>query len=185
MDIEQLSKERLLITLSSEDMADFKVSFDSLSMENLQERKVLLRLLQLAERKSGVSYKDKTVLVEALPFVGGCALLVTLSSKEKERKTYRVKRYEKFPAVKFLNAENMLSAAESLKGKMIHRNSLWLSNGEYYLIMDYPVISREITMLLSQYGRILNLTSVALSRIKERGKALCKDDAMRLIGEKM
>ena len=185
MDIEQLSKGKLLITLSSEDMKDFKVSFDSLSIENKQERKVLLRLLQLACAKSGVSCEDKTVFVEALPFEGGCALLVTLVNRERERKTDRVKRQEKFPVVKFSCAEDLLSAAKSLKGKAIYRNSLWLWEGEYFLIMDYPVLSRESSLILSQYGRILSLTPVARSRIRESGRALCKDDAMRLLGESM
>ncbi len=185
MDIEQISERKLLITLSSEDMADFKVSFESMSVKSQQERRVIMRLLQLSFAKAGVSYIGKTVLVEALPFLGGCALFVTLFDKEKKPKTYRVKEYKRYPAVRFSDAEALLSTAESLKGKRMHRNSLWLFEGEYYLVMDYPAISREVSLVLSQYGRIIKLTSVALSRIRESGKALCKDDAMRLIGERL
>ncbi len=185
MNISQLSNSKLLITLADKDMKDFNLSFDTMTISREHERKIVMRLLQAACLKSGVSIKDKTVLIEALPHVGGCALFVTLMDKSDSRKVYKVKKLKKIPGVRFENAEALLCACESLKrsGERIHKNSLWLYENEYYLIMDYPLMSKSVGSVISQFGRLLSLTSVAVSRIKEGGKLLCSESALESIGE--
>ncbi len=182
MTIEQLDTRKVLISLCSEDMENFELKFNDMSFCDEHSRKVLLRLTQLACIKTGLEIKKGTVLMEALPHQSGCLLLVTLMEKPK-RKTYKVKRFKEFPCFVFDSAEEMLSCAESLGSKdiSVNRNSLWLYAGRYYLLFDYPLISPVCRGVLCEYSREIKGTAVNLSRIRESGKLLCRDNAVELI----
>ncbi|MBQ7999957.1 MAG: adaptor protein MecA [Ruminococcus sp.] len=182
MTIEQLDTSKVLISLCSEDMENFQLRFNDMSFCSEHSRKVLLRLMRLACSKTGMELNTGAVLMEALPHQSGCLLLVTLMSESK-RKTYKVKRFKEFPCFVFERAEEMLSCAESLGSKDIslHRNSLWLYNGRYYLMFDYPAISDVCRGLICEYAREIKSTAIILSRIRESGKLLCRDNAIEFV----
>ncbi len=186
MTIEQLDESKVLISLCSEDMDDFKLRFSDMSFCSEHSKRILLRLLQLACNRAGVSFERKTVLMEALPHNSGCLLLLTMMEKSR-RKTYRVKKIKEYPCFVFDNAENLLSAAENLQMRSIslHGNSLWLLKGKYYLMFDYPFVRNDVCALLREYASKLSYTFVGISRIKEAGKLLCCGDALGIIAEKL
>lgn len=187
MTIEQLDTTKVLISLCNEDMEDYSLSFDTMSFYNDSSRRVLMRLLRLACNKTGMPFGSKTVLVEALPHQSGCLLLVTLMEKQKKRKTYRVKRIKERPCYCFDGAEELLSGIESLNHKNVslHMNSLWLFGGKYYLIFDYPLVSRRARGVLCEYSRELSITDVRAARIRESGKLLCGFNAVEMIGRRI
>lgn len=182
MTIEQLDTSKVLISLCSEDMENFQLRFNDMSFCSEHSRKVLLRLMRLACSKTGMELSTGAVLMEALPHQSGCLLLVTLMEKTK-RKVYKVKKFRCFPCFEFADAEEMLSCAEAFgsKGIALHRNSLWLCNGKYYLMFDYPVLSNVCRGLICEYALEIKSTVVALSRIRESGKLLCKDNALEFV----
>ncbi|MGN0452660.1 MAG: adaptor protein MecA [Ruminococcus sp.] len=184
MTIEKLDREKVLISLCNEDMENFSISFESLSLCDERARTVLTRLLHLACNKAGVTYSKKTVLVEAIPHQSGCLILVTLMEKQRVRKVYKVKRMKESPCFCFSDAEAVLSASERInkEGVFLYGNELWLCDDRYYLIFDYPVISKRAKGLLSEYGQSLKSTRVFISRIKESGKLLLGVNAMNTIG---
>lgn len=186
MTIEQLDTSKVLISLGSEDMRDYELRFNDMSFCDEHSRRVLLRLLKLACMKTGVPYSSKTVLMEALPHSSGCLLLVTLMEKS-TRKTYKVKRIKEHPCYVFLSAEDLLSAVESLHQRALnlHKNSLWLCGGKYYLVFDYPVVNCLARGVLCEYSREIHSSAVALSRIRESGKLLCSDNAVEIIANKL
>lgn len=187
MHIERLDKAKIIISLCSQDMQDFCLNFEKLSFHDERSKTVMMRLLKLASVKTGIHMSGRTVVVEALPFQGGCMLLVTLLDKESARKVYRVKRLKECPAVVFSEAENLLSAAEAVyvRGACMHLNSLWMADGKYYLLMDYPYMSPMLKGILTEFGRYLPLGEAEVSRIKERGQLLVSSDALRIIGSKV
>ncbi len=182
MTIEQLDTTKVLISLCSEDMKNFELRFNDMSFCDEHSKKVLLRLTQLACMKTGVEMKKGAVLMEALPHNSGCLLLVTLLEK-KRRKTYRVKRFKEFPCFVFECADDLLSCAETLgiKDMPVHRNSLWLYGDKYYLVFDYPALNPVCRGLICEYADEVKSTAVKLSRIKESGKLLCRNNALELI----
>lgn len=179
MTIEQLDTHKVLISLCSEDMESFSLKFNTLSFCDEHSRKVLIRLTQLACVKTGLKLNKSAVLMEALPHHSGCLLLLTVLEKS-ARKVYKVKRYKSFPCFIFESAENLLSCAESL-GELdfpLHRNSLWFLEGRYYLVFDYPILSKASKSVLCEYSKGAERTAVSLARIKESGKLLYKDRAI-------
>lgn len=186
MTIEQLDSTKVLISLCSEDMEDFKLKFNDMSFCSEHSKRILLRLLQLACSKAGVSFERKTVLMEALPHNSGCLLLLTMMEKNR-RKTYKVKKIKEHPCFVFENAEELLSAAENLqtRGVSLRDNSLWVLDGKYYLMFNYPFVSRDVCALLREYSRRANYTFVGISRIKETGKLLCDGNALGIIAQRI
>lgn len=187
MTIEQLDSEKVLISLCSEDMRDYSLSFDTLGVYDEHSRKVLLRLLRLAFNKTGMNFGSKSVLMEALPHQSGCLILVTLIDKEPKRKTYRVKRIETKPCFCFQGAEELLCSLEILRdrGIALHRNSLWLYKDRYCLVFDYPVVPQRARQVLSEYAESIELSSLQIARMKESGKILCGFNAVEIIGSRI
>ena len=183
MTIEQLSSSKVLISLCSEDIENFDLDFDKMGLCSEHSRRVLLRLLQVACRKTGMSCKSKTVMMEALPHQEGCLLLVTVVDKKK-KKTYRVKRIYESLVYAFENAAKLLSTAETLSKRKTcpGGNSLWLYNKKYYLVSGYPFVCRTS---LARYAKEIYATSLFMSRIKEAGRLLCSGDALKFIGSEM
>lgn len=182
MTIEQLDTTKVLISLCSEDMEKFALRFNDMSFCDEHSKKVLLRLTQLACMKTGVEMKKGAVLMEALPHQSGCLLLVTLLEK-KRRKTYKVKKFREFPCFGFDCIDDLLSCVEILGSKDIpvHRNSLWLYGNRYYLVFDYPALSPVCRGLICEFADEVKSTAVTLSRIRESGKLLCRNNAVELI----
>ena len=182
MTIEKLDKEKILISLCSQDMKDYSLSFDSMNLDNDHSRKVILRLLRLACNKTGIDYLAKSVIVEALPCEGGCLILMTVINKQKTRHKYRVKRLSEKPCFVFENAENLLGAMEKLKGvSLVHPNSLWLCEGSYRLVFDYPLVPDSVERVLWEYSRRQSLSAVQVSRLCEQGRLLCEKNAVGII----
>ncbi|MDO5124433.1 MAG: adaptor protein MecA [Eubacteriales bacterium] len=183
MDFRRLDDRKILITLEKQDMEDFSLSFQSLNITDDRQRNTLLRILQLAMQKSGVSFEDKFLTVEALPYLGGCLLLVTFSEKTKKPKTYRVKRGKTLPYVKFLSVDDLLDCGALLNSEdeTLMKNSLWLSGENYFLLMDYPYLSKRQKLLLSQYGKVFENSPATVARIRESGKLIKNGNAMKAL----
>ncbi len=186
MTIEQLDACKVLISLGSEDMKNFELQFENMSFYGEHSRRVLLRLLQLACMKAGMSYKSKSVLMEALPLRSGCLILVTMM-EEKQRKTYKVKSVTPQPCFVFESAEELLSAAQEMFGQNfeLHGNSLWLSEGRYFLVLESPLLTKKAREILGEYGAQYKTPQVQLARIKERGRLLHGGNALEYIGRKI
>lgn len=185
MTIEQLSASKVLISLASEDIESFDLDFDKMGLQSDHSRRILLRLLQLACRKTGMSCKSKSVMMEALPHKGGCLLLVTVIPKVK--KTYKIKRIYERLVYEFKDAEQVLSVAEVLSKKNSDTggNSLWYYADKYYIVLCYPFSCRSTRARLKEYAREIYATSVFMSRIKEGGRLLCGNNALEIIGSRM
>lgn len=183
MTIEQLDTSKVLISLCNEDMKNFELQFENMSFYSEHSKRILLRILKLACMKAGVSCKSKTVLMEALPHQSGCLILVTMMDGEK-RKTYKVKKTEKKPCFAFEGAEEMLTGVEKLyrSSFSLHSNSLWMCEGRYYLIFDYPLVQECVRRILMEYAVHTACPQVEIARIKERGKLLCGKSAVDIIG---
>lgn len=184
MTIEQIDNTKLLISLCSQDMRDFSLNFDTMSLWDDHSRKVLSRLLHLAGNKTGMTIDKRSVLVEAVPYDFGCILLVSLLEKSVKRKVYKVKKLEGKPCVRFSSVTDLMDCAKVLQrqGVALHRNSLWLYEGEYYLMSDYPYISDRARGILTEFGTLLRMRDTGIASVKEKGKVLCEGDAMNIIG---
>lgn len=181
MTVNNLGENRVLIILCEKDMKDFSLDFDRLSIDDGHSRKILLRIMNLACRKSGIETRGRSVKIEALSLEGECYLLVTV--EEKHRRTYKIKKSADCICYLLGESGNFLDTIEKLYRQNVccNRNSAYVYGGKYYLIFDYPSIPKKIKIILSEYGQKKDGRLIS-ARIKENGNLICKHNAILQIG---
>ena len=180
--VDKLSENKVLVVLCTKDMEDFSLDFDRLSLNDIHSRKILLRIMQIACKKSGIEMKGKSISIEALSLDGGCYLLLTVN--EKYHRTYRVKKQDICVCYYLGNSDNFLNTIEKLHKQNVYcnKNSAYEYCNEYYLIFDYPSIPQKLKRVLSEYGHKSG-GNLKASKIRENGRLICKYNAITQIGQ--
>lgn len=167
MTIEQLSSDRMLITLRACDLSEMGTTFEMLHTEDTHSRRVLMRLLIAACRSYGIDCRQKRFLIEALPTESGCILLVSLSH-QKSRKKYRIKRPDTQPAYVFDCADDMLDGMARMSGRAeLYEGIMYVHRGRYILLPG--ALCDADRLLLSEYARPCALSRMELSALREHG----------------
>lgn len=183
LNIKQLTDDRILITLCHDDVKAFNLDFDTIAMSDPHQNKIILRLLQLALSTTGLDSKNKTVVLEALQNNDDLLILVSLSKKTK-RKKYRIKRVTQYPCYRFDNCEHMLTAIKKLYNTdaLFYNNSAFCYKNRYYLVFDYPFVSKKAKSILSEYSSTVRGVKPFIARLNECGKKLSGGNAVIHIG---
>ncbi len=182
MTVDKLSSNKVLIVLCTKDMEDYRLDYNTLSLNDIHCRKILMRILQIACSKSGIEIKGKSVRLETILLEGGCYILITVDEKHRFH-TYRIKKTSESRCYSLGSGDNFLNTIEKLYRQNVccNKNSAYVYNNEYYLIFEYPAIPCKLKKVLSEYGEKKGGRSVA-ARIKENGKELCAVNAIAQIG---
>lgn len=182
MTVNRLSYNRVLIILCEKDMSDFSLDYDTLSFDDAHSRRIIMRILQVACRKSGIETRGKSVNVEALSFKDDCYILVTVSSKK--GRTYRLKQSSESLCYYLGGGTNFLDTIDALNRQNVYcnKNSAYVWNSGYYLIFDYPTIPKKLRKILSEYTEKCSGKLFA-ARVKESGKPVCTHNAIMQIGK--
>lgn len=181
MTINKLGDDRVLITLCHKDMSDFLLDFKKLSLNDSHSRRVLLRILQVACRRSGISTGGKRVNIEAMLFGEDCYLLITLAKKGMH--TYRLKRSDYSVCYAADNAEDLLRVTKQLvkSGLYCPKSAVYALDGAYYLIFD-SYIPKNIHRVISEFAQKKG-GRITAARIREFGKPVCRYNAVSTIGQ--
>lgn len=181
MTVDKLNHNKLMITLCSEDMHDFKLDYTSLSLYDYHSRKILMRILNLACFKMGIDAKNKKMLVEALPFDNCCVILLTLVRNE--TRSYRIKSSIQNICYLLGNCENFLETVRLLylQNVCCNKNSVYFFDGNYYIVFDYPAIPHKFKKILSEYAE-KRCDELTAPRLRENGREICKTNAISQIG---
>lgn len=181
MTIDKIKSNKILITLCDEDMRDFSLDYDTLSLYDSHSRKILMRILQIACFKTDIEIKDKRMIVEALPTVDGCMLLLTV--EDKKRKKYRLQNGKKCSCYDVGNSKNFLDVIQLLYKQNVccNKNSAYEQNGTYYLVFDYPAVPKRFKRILHEYGARCG-DNIFAARLRENAKEICKTNAVAVIG---
>lgn len=182
MTIDKIKSNKILITLCDEDMRDFSLDYDTLSLYDSHSRKILMRILQIACFKTDIEIKDKRMIVEALPTVDGCMLLLTV--EDKKRKKYRLQNGKKCSCYDVGNSKNFLDVIQLLYKQNVccNKNSAYEKDGVYYLIFDYPAISKRFKRILHEYG-VRCGDNIFAANLRENAQEICRSNAIAVIGK--
>lgn len=182
MTVDKLAENTVLIILCDKDMQDFSLDYNSLSLNDLHSRKILMRIMRLACFKTGIEISGKSILLEALSLEKECYLIVTVD--EKRRRTYKIKNGADSLCYNLGSSGNFLDAVEMLYRQNVccNKNSAYVCNNEYFLLFDYPALPKKLKTVLSEYARPAG-GSIAAAGIRENGKPLCINNAIARIGK--
>lgn len=164
MTIEQLREGTIMVTLMRDDMEWYSIDFSDENTENV--RRGLTRLMMRVGRECGLSYADKSYLIEALPG-GDCCLLLITARTVKRRRIYRIKRRATSECCTFLSADELIDFLSSGAGFGYRLYEY----GGYRLLPDRP-LSPSVRGLLNEYGSVCDISTVEAARIREHGRLI-------------
>lgn len=187
MNIELLDEKRVLIDLCVEDMQLLSLEYKNLSMKSLNNRKVINNLVRIAKVKTGFhTGESTTVFVEAMPYEGGCFILITLKEdSDSKNKRYRVIRRKYRRMFIFDDCEAMLSAIEKIYPN--HTNSckstLAIKDNIYYLlIFANNKINTTEEIIFSEFSKAKVQGNIEIAHILEHSRIISENNAIEKIG---
>ncbi|MDD5795371.1 MAG: adaptor protein MecA [Oscillospiraceae bacterium] len=185
MTIEQIDSSKVLITLCSQDMKDYRLDFNAMGFSNPHSKKILNRLIKIVCTKTGLSTENKKLLMEALPHQSGCLILVTFIEKRPLQTKYKIKKFGENICFSFENTENFMAAVSLLykENLRFHSNKAYLFNGAYYFIFEHYPLPLKAKRILNEFGKRKKCTKAFLSAIKEAGKPICEKNAVSVMGK--
>ena len=178
--INKLDGRRVLLVLADKDMTDFRLDFARLGMENEHSRKIIMRLIGLACRKTGISLSGKRVHIEALTVGEGCYLLVTVQRRSRR---YRLKRSGSC-CWQFQDVTAFLGAVEALcrLPYRLAKNAAYTLGGAYYLLFGYPAVPKALRHVLGEFAEAKG-GALKCAQVREQGRVICAQNAVATIGE--
>lgn len=189
MNIELLDEKRVLIDLCVEDMQMLSLEYKALSMQSPNNRKIIKNLVQIAKIKTGFHTDEGSVVfVEAMPYDGGCFILITLKENELKGKRFRVlkKPYKKIFC--FDSCENMLCAIEKLYLNNLknYKSILIFYKDSYYLLISSKNnVKSAVNIVVSEFSNHSSSNIIYITHIIEHGKVLSENNAIETIGKAM
>lgn len=185
MIIEQIDSSKVLISLCKVDMEAYKLEFNNMDLKQPHSKKILERLLSIVCDKTGLSTKNKRLVMEALPLDNGCIILVTFMDIKPKKAKYRIKKHKTTVCFAFDNTENFIKAISLLYRQNIYFRSCKaiLYNKMYYIVFEGCPVATTAKRILSEFGSRKSCTVGLLSALKEAGVFLCDSNAVDVIGK--
>ncbi len=184
MKIEQLDSRRILISLGEQDMTDYALTFDTISLEDPHAGRVLKELMQCACDRTGISLHNKQVLIEAMQYEHGCLLLLTVSEKHR-RRMYRIKRDGHCVTFRFDTVDALLHCMQTLchlRERYPH-SAVYRYENVYYLSMSSTLpLTRRCRYLVSEFADGYRLGRLFPAFLQEHAHVVQSDNAIQVIG---
>lgn len=181
MTIEQIDNSRILIALGEDDMKTFSLEFESMNLKNPHVKTIISRLLSFAQEETGISTKNKRMLIEAMQYDHGCLLMVTFSEKGGKRKIYKIKNPHRFSIYILDNATDLLNCATALKNLCPQniKSDIYSVFDKYALVIfQTGRTKKSVRHTISEYASPISGSSAMLAKIREYGKALALGNAI-------
>ena len=186
MNIEQIDNSRIIISLGNKDMENFSITFENLNLSDMHSRKVLKEILFYASSKTGISFKDKKVFIEAMQYENGCILLLTL--KIKKRKIYYIKNYSDSYIFAFDCVDSFLNCIKAIYNMNGNRyfSSAFVDNNIYYLaIQPTSILKDKYIKTISEFSTGTKKGKINLEILKEHANMILSKNAVETIGKRL
>lgn len=187
MNIELLDEKRVLIDLCVEDMQLLSLEYKNLSMKSASNRKIINNLVRIAKIKTGFYTEEgATVFVEAMPYEGGCFILITLKEElDNKNKKYRVIRRRYRRMFIFDDCEAMLSAIEKIYPNNTNscKSTLAIKDNIYYLlILANNKMNVKEEIIFSEFSKAKVSSNIQIAHILEHSCIISENNAIEKIG---
>ena len=202
MKFEKLNENKIRITLSTQDLIEKNIDFNSFMSNSAEAQNLFLDMLEEAEHQVGFITKDHKIKIEALAMADGDFILtITKFGKRDEKETSSVVKTKKIRAKRkstVVNSENLVylfnsfedfclfsSFVEKIKNfNTIAKNIvLYTYNSQYYLLftkinLEHLYIKKFYT-LITEFGTYINNSDLFSHKLYERGNIVLKNNAIK------
>lgn len=183
MKIEQKESGRVKITLNTEDMKRYDITFAELDYSRIDTKRIVWELLSKARNETGFEFCGGNLLVEAFPEPdGGCVLYFSSVAGNSRNGRLRLCRGLFGPYIfKFEDCGDMMNACFELKkstGKHILKSELYENEGKYYLaVYAASKLDPFVQGIVSEYGYSCGEGRM-ITAVAEHGKILASPNAI-------
>ncbi|MDR0738891.1 MAG: adaptor protein MecA [Oscillospiraceae bacterium] len=190
MILEQITKEKLLMVFSQEDIQKFDVVYGKSKYSGNNMLKVIREVLFLARIKTGFNLQNDRLMIEFIRKNKNCYVMATILGKPDKRraKTYRIKQKAKKCIFIFNNIEDLFCAIERLYSIRtdIISSQLLKQKSNYTMIIGARTLEiKKILPILSEYGKLLEGNEIDVVRYIEFGENIIRERAVQTIGKQL
>lgn len=186
MELLQINKNELKITLSSHDLEEFDLTVNTIDYNNTKTRKAIWEIFDRAKSQLGFDAAKSKLRIKVYPLSdGGCDMYVSKLS-QKLYTFHAVKSVFRFSPKKRAFVFDSFDALFTYctlvpNGTPSH---LYLdNNGRYILLTEQGIKMRYISDRIKEFGNPLNITYIE-SYLNERCSLLCAENAVsKIIGQ--
>ncbi len=177
MERERLGNGCYRVFLSDEELQDWGLSFERLSMRSPCTRALLSALL--TDAFEGELLPADGIIAEVFPVEGGCCLLFSRESK-RENATYNSSPL----CVVFSDVDALFSFCKAAAGTCPAGGSLYVYDGCPCLVLiPTPARMAQTTALLSQWECSVQYGEAAAAFLAEHGSLVFAGDALERLNE--
>lgn len=182
MTFKLLSKDKLKVTLTKQDMSAFGITFSELDYQDLKTKQVISYLLAKAKQETGFNANEAKVFIEVYPEGDGCCICFsTIASLFSLNTKVKTEINEPFVFL-FATLEDVIKASIQLFTLYCHRiykSSLYKLNDSYRLII-YPLdqSDRLSVDFLNEFGQLIGSGSILTAFIQEHAHVIIENNAI-------
>jgi negative regulator of genetic competence, sporulation and motility len=165
MTFDKLNDNIILVELSSEEMREYKITYENLNNDNKDSQSAIRNLLDSVDKRKRIE-KGEKVIVEALPIEnGGCFFIFTFTPSVKKK--YKIKKSEGTTFFYMGNMNNLLDFINVAKKTFENETSVtvYKMNEEFFISTNG---NHDLNNLLSEFGEIVE--NFNRNRILEYGE---------------
>ncbi|MCL2023066.1 MAG: adaptor protein MecA [Oscillospiraceae bacterium] len=192
MKIEELSKERIVVELSELDMEDLEISFSQLDYSNIETRRVIWTVLDIAGRELGRDIDPSgRMMIEVIPGrKGGCVLHFTLLNGTRrivtQNRGMKCQGEDSYICVSFSDTDSLLDCAMALKNlddSLPEGSSLYENKGAYRLLIKE--CRRSFRVFFEEYGILETGGALTAAATREYWRCIVENTALEQLSGKM
>ncbi len=169
MNIDTLSKNKIKISLTDEEIYTLFGGYDMIDYSKPRSKTVIDMLISRALPEEMLPLDCNKVLIEVRPIYGGCAIYFTRIYDKKKQKSNKAGRYILF----FETSEKMITALPFIsasKSRLYHIN-----NGLALLIEAKEDFDK---IRIGEYADCIIKDKIMIEKITEHSKIICKSGAV-------
>lgn len=187
MKIEETTKNRIIVSLSEEDLLDLGITYEDMDYKSIETRRVIYTVLNEVNSKLGRDiHPSGKMLIEAIPDAfGGCILYFTIIEKDgDENQKLLTADYLKTYLCEFSNENYLIDAARIITTNYDSpiSSELYSSNGSYRMIMTIKKDSNQLKKVLREYAKFYTENDIKIAQTREYWKNICDTNAVEKLG---
>ena len=179
MKIELENDNKIVISLSNEDMITLDITFEDLDYQNIETRRVIWTLLDEARQtlNKDINLCEKMLIEVSKNIEGGCTIYFTMLPESSHTGTNRLIMKKEPPEIvaTFKNFSSIEDFFERYKilGDSICESELYIYESGYALILEPKLSKRQsIELCISEFGSLCPSNAITLSHIREYGNKI-------------
>ena len=188
MEFSLAGPDKLKVLLSTQDLQELGLDYQSLNYSDQHTRKILLDLLGRGRAQAGFQPNRSKLYIEIYPREeGGCVIYYTRLAGGDFCLGGQFMPGPSPIAFAFEDAQSLLCACAKAHALYRHRilGSALYTLGRQYRLIIYPLdFSDNLSVnFLSEYGRVVGRGAILAAYIGERGKLIHEPNALEILAE--